>query len=168
MRIDVSAIEKEDGASLAFDIEEELKCLNDIREDCKFLEPVSFKGVITNNKGILRLKGKLKTEYSTVCCRCMKPLARTVDIEIKEEVVNLDSTESSVGDSVYTFSGNYFFMDRMVLDNTTLSLPMREICSPDCKGLCSKCGKDLNKGTCGCTEDSLDIRLDALKNYFDA
>jgi uncharacterized protein len=167
MKIDVSGIEKDDGAFLEFDMEEKLPCLDDIHEDCSFPGAVSFKGRITNNRGILRLKGCLSTGYTTVCVRCMEPLDKQVDIEIKEEIVNLDNTAGIKEESVYTFSGPNLFVDRIIKDNIILSLPMRELCSPGCKGLCPRCGQNLNAGLCGCKEDKLaDSRLSALKDYF--
>jgi uncharacterized protein len=36
-----------------------------------------------------------------------------------------------------------------------LALPGQVVCSGSCKGLCSRCGEDLNKGPCGCSEDGI-------------
>lgn len=166
MRIDVSGIEKENGAFLDFDINEGLPCLNDIREDYSFPAAISFKGRITNNKGLLRLKGKLRARYVTVCGRCVKPLDREVNIDISEEIVNIEKVKDTDKENIYTFSGRYLYLDRMIQDNTILNLPMREICSPECKGICSVCGKDLNEGSCECGKDSYDTRLNALKDFF--
>ncbi len=48
-----------------------------------------------------------------------------------------------------------------------LSIPMKKLCKEDCKGLCYRCGCDLNKGECKCTEPEIDLRwqkLSSLKN----
>jgi uncharacterized protein len=48
-----------------------------------------------------------------------------------------------------------------------LALPYAPLCKPDCKGLCAQCGKDLNEGSCGCTQDNTgprDMRWAALKD----
>lgn len=48
-----------------------------------------------------------------------------------------------------------------------LSLPMKKLCSEDCKGLCSKCGKNLNEGQCDCVTDEINPvwePLQKLKN----
>ena len=39
---------------------------------------------------------------------------------------------------------------------------MRVLCSEDCKGLCPKCGRDLNEGECGCDLKEPDPRLAVL------
>mgnify|MGYP003310292303 CR=1 FL=1 len=47
-----------------------------------------------------------------------------------------------------------------------LELPSRYLCREDCKGLCSKCGKDLNTGSCSCDTKDRDPRWDVLKDFF--
>ena len=47
-----------------------------------------------------------------------------------------------------------------------LELPLRYLCKPDCKGLCCRCGKNLNDGPCGCQKE-IDPRLAALRQLLD-
>ena len=42
-----------------------------------------------------------------------------------------------------------------VKEMTLLALPMKHLCDENCKGLCSKCGKDLNEGPCNCKEEEI-------------
>ena len=49
-----------------------------------------------------------------------------------------------------------------VRDYLILSVPMKRLCKEDCKGLCYKCGKDLNEGKCDCTELEVDDRWKPL------
>jgi uncharacterized protein len=56
-----------------------------------------------------------------------------------------------------------------VRDYLILAVPMKKLCKEDCKGLCYKCGTDLNKGSCDCTQNKTDYRwnkLLELKNKF--
>lgn len=48
-----------------------------------------------------------------------------------------------------------------------LSIPMKKLCKEDCKGLCFKCGKDLNKEQCACKTDEIDPRWKPLMNLKD-
>jgi uncharacterized protein len=48
-----------------------------------------------------------------------------------------------------------------------LSIPMKKLCREDCKGLCFKCGKDLNKEQCACKTDEIDQRWKPLMNLKD-
>jgi uncharacterized protein len=46
-----------------------------------------------------------------------------------------------------------------------LAAPSFALCRDDCKGLCPRCGLDLNTGTCQCEDTSSDPRWDALKKH---
>ena len=46
-----------------------------------------------------------------------------------------------------------------------MELPISFICKDDCEGLCHKCGKNLNEGTCDCEDDDIDPRMAVLKNF---
>ena len=52
-----------------------------------------------------------------------------------------------------------------VEDNFCTSLPIRFLCSQDCKGLCHVCGKNLNDGACDCENEEIDPRLAVLKSF---
>jgi uncharacterized protein len=45
-----------------------------------------------------------------------------------------------------------------------MALPMKPLCRPECRGLCPRCGKDLNQGPCECTTETVDPRWEALRN----
>lgn len=48
-----------------------------------------------------------------------------------------------------------------------LGLPTRDLCREDCRGLCPKCGKNLNEGDCDCDRKEIDPRLAVLKKFLD-
>lgn len=52
-------------------------------------------------------------------------------------------------------------------DYALLTIPMKKLCKEDCKGLCYRCGKNLNEEQCDCLNNSIDERwqpLAELKN----
>ncbi|HSR18558.1 MAG TPA: DUF177 domain-containing protein [Ignavibacteriaceae bacterium] len=49
-----------------------------------------------------------------------------------------------------------------VHDYAVLAIPMKKLCKEDCKGLCYKCGKDLNESDCGCEKENFDERWKPL------
>lgn len=56
--------------------------------------------------------------------------------------------------------------DELLLAQLALEVPMKPLCREDCKGLCPKCGADLNEGDCGCErEERVDPRFAALKDF---
>jgi uncharacterized protein len=53
--------------------------------------------------------------------------------------------------------------DHLLRENILLSLPVQPLCHEDCRGLCPRCGANLNQGACNCTETRADPRLQALR-----
>ena len=56
----------------------------------------------------------------------------------------------------------------LVNNEILMSWPMKVLCKPQCKGICTVCGKDLNTGECGCDTFVPDPRWAALKDIFNA
>jgi uncharacterized protein len=55
-------------------------------------------------------------------------------------------------------------LKEVVREQILLNLPEQEFCGEDCKGLCQKCGTNLNLIDCKCEETEIDPRWAALKN----
>lgn len=55
-------------------------------------------------------------------------------------------------------------VDDDIRQNLLLALPAKPLCAPNCKGLCAACGKNLNKGACGCPPQTTVSSFEALKN----
>ena len=55
------------------------------------------------------------------------------------------------------------YPNQRLWEEFSLALPVKPLCRPDCRGLCPECGKNLNEGACGCSRDSGDPRLAALR-----
>ncbi|MBQ1415892.1 MAG: DUF177 domain-containing protein, partial [Selenomonas sp.] len=66
-------------------------------------------------------------------------------------------------DSVNVFSGDLLDIEDMVRDTLLAAQSLSNICKPDCKGLCPKCGHNLNEGDCGCDRFVPDPRMAALQ-----
>ena len=57
--------------------------------------------------------------------------------------------------------------EREVEADLILSLPFKNLCREDCRGLCPICGKNLNEGLCGCRPQTADPRLEILRQLID-
>jgi uncharacterized protein len=73
-----------------------------------------------------------------------------------EMKLNLDDTE------VAFFEGDGLFLADVLAEQVNLALPMKTICSSDCRGLCPHCGVNLNNEECRCEKDGSDTRLAPL------
>ena len=60
------------------------------------------------------------------------------------------------------FDRDFAFRFHHILVTSLPELPSKLLCKDSCKGLCPKCGKNLNNGSCACSKGEPDPRLAAL------
>ena len=121
--------------------------------------PVVGTGEVRNTADVLELELTARTTLDAVCDRCGKELAQVKEIpyscmlaeepqnEDNDEIVLLEDGKVDVGDLARTAF--------------ILGMDTKTLCSEDCKGLCPRCGADLNLGPCSCKKET-DPRLAAL------
>ena len=56
--------------------------------------------------------------------------------------------------------------DKLLHNEVLIIWPMRVLCKEDCKGICSRCGANLNQGSCDCDTADLDPRMDVISDIF--
>lgn len=128
------------------------------------VHPVQVEGSVTNHAGALVLEGTARSLLEPRCDRCGKEFSR-------EKVVALDSLvaqelEDEENDDILLLDGTELDLDDAAGTAFILAMDTKNLCSDDCKGLCAKCGADLNLGPCGCRPD-VDPRLAALAQLLD-
>ena len=128
------------------------------------VHPVQAEGCVTNHAGALVLEGTARSVLELACDRCGKEFSR-------EKVVVLDNLvaqelEDEENDDILLLDGVELDLDEAVTTAFILAMDTKNLCSDDCKGLCAKCGADLNCGPCGCRPD-VDPRLAALAQLLD-
>ncbi len=163
MKVDVRDFLKSDGNSLDIEFDNKIEYLDSVDSEISFEKPVNFSGKAVNVSGVIKLDGNLVAEYTTKCIRCLKDITRNMNIKIREDI---QSPSSDVAAEAYTYSDNYFDLDKILTDNIILNLPMKNVCKDACKGLCPVCGTDINETECGCRVDNIDPRMEALKGFF--
>ncbi|MEN6313655.1 MAG: DUF177 domain-containing protein [Clostridiaceae bacterium] len=163
MKVNISDILRVNGASIELDFVE-APPVNEPAEGYLLDGELSFSGRLTNVNGIIQLKGVLKAVYKSECYRCLKTVKKALELEIDESFTGNADTEES---GMYCFEGKVLDIGKAFNDNIILNLPMKILCSDDCKGLCMKCGTNLNEVQCGCSKDDIEPRLEDLNKYFD-
>ncbi len=164
MRVNVSDIIKTEGAGIDVVYNGDLPELQEFDTSVEFKPSFDFTGRIVNLGGLLKLSGNLHFEFSANCLRCLKQVDTVSDINIEESFVEVSKSDDV---EAYTFEGNVVDIDKPLMDNIVLALPMKIICSEDCKGLCKTCGTNLNIKNCNCDErEIVDPRMEILKDYF--
>lgn len=121
---------------------------------------------VDNNELVLNLD--IDYEYTKPCDRCLKEVTNYDSIEYSGNLVNNIPSED---DERFDENADYILMEdgkiaicKLVRELVLLSIPMKNLCDENCKGLCPKCGQDLNEGQCDCDTDDIDIRFSVLKD----
>jgi uncharacterized protein len=154
---------------LRFDGELELPVSAIEREPLQALSPLKLTGEVRRIEGGYALDARLVYEGELECSRCLAAYPFQEDesfhlVFFPRRAANSEEHELSPDDL------DAIFYDEPVVrlhpiaeERVQMALPMKPLCRPDCRGLCSGCGIDLNLGACVCVRESIDPRWDALK-----
>ncbi len=124
-----------------------------------FPKPVRVLGTVRNNAGYIALKVRAEIFYDTVCDRCLRPIAGHFSLDF-ERPVTLPNVLMNEDQDDYLIAENRMLeLDELLLESVILEFPTKHLCRKDCKGLCARCGKDLNEGPCGCVLREIDPRM---------
>ncbi len=163
--IDVSKALKQPGKSFSFSY----TGLPEL-EDIHFAKPLELAVEYTVTGDDVRVVGKLGAYVTEVCTRCLTAVVYGVAADINEIFVKTQVAAEEDADGNYAFFGETVSLDKLVYDAIMLALPQKLLCSEDCKGMCPKCGANLNETECGCDlENEVDESnpFYKLKNLFD-
>jgi uncharacterized protein len=117
----------------------------------------------------IRLRGRYAGKFQVPCARCVEsvtiPLAADFDLIFRPLGVDSGATERSISaqeTEIGYYQGDSLLLEDVLREQVLLSLPVRTLCKPDCKGLCPRCGKNRNLEACSCEEGPADPRSEAL------
>ncbi len=121
----------------------------------------------TGNK-VLEISGKMELDAIIPCSRCLEDVRTTIHLDIFRKL----DMKLSEDDRIKALDENSYIadytldVDGLVYDELLTVWPMKVLCREDCKGICMKCGKNLNEGDCGCDRTVLDPRMAAIRDIF--
>lgn len=153
------------GASIPFSTSVDLR---DLRYGNSFpvTEPVLASGTVRNTAGVLVMTGSLQTTLHGVCDRCAADFVSEVAFPIDVVLVTELSNEENEDEWVFPLEGDSADLDDIVRTVFVLNMDSKLLCKPDCRGICCRCGKNLNDGPCDCQRE-LDPRFAALRQLLD-
>ena len=129
-------------------------------------EPVLAAGTVRNTAGVLVMTGEISTTIHGTCDRCAADFDRDVLIPIDVVLVTDMANEENEDEWVFPLEGDSANLEDIVRTVFVLNLDSKLLCKEDCKGLCHRCGKNLNDGPCNCQKE-LDPRFAALKQLLE-
>ncbi len=168
MQFNVAQLMKEHtGAKRQYDLDEDIGGLYEDIQVKEFLRGgVTF---IRTRDGVL-VTGRLDTMIEMDCDRCLEPLDVPVTINLEEEFLPTidiltgmripraeDAEEATRIDEHHILD-----LTEVVRQELMLAGPMHPLCREDCRGLCPRCGKNLNEGPCACPPEEMETRWTAL------
>lgn len=129
-------------------------------------EPVLASGTVRNTAGVLVMTGEITTCIHGICDRCAGAFDREIHFPINVVLVSEMANEENEDEWVFPLEGDSADLDDIVRTVFVLNLDSKLLCKEDCKGLCHRCGKNLNEGPCNCQKE-LDPRFAALKQLLE-
>ena len=165
MRLGLSQIIDRPGESVSYSA---VVDLSDLQYGTCFpvTEPVKAEGTVRNTAGVLVMKGAITTCIHGICDRCTAEFDREMEIPIDAVLVTELANEENEDEWVFTLEGDSADLDDIVRTIFVLNMDSKLLCSDDCKGMCCRCGKNLNDGPCNCQKE-LDPRFAALKQLLE-
>ena len=159
--VELEPVFNNEGAVLPLDFAVDLK---DTEYDSAypFVDPVRVKGKVINSTGIVSLIAKAEFTLNLTCDRCAAPFSR--DFSIPVEHILVTETNDETNDDFIVIDSFHYDLEPLVTEDIVLTLPTKVLCKEDCLGICHRCGKDLNNGSCDCGKE-YDSRWDALLNF---
>jgi uncharacterized protein len=133
--------------------------------------PVKVSGRLRKEGDNLRLNGRVSASLATFCTRCgddMKhDLASEFELTLIRGRASAPEKEMELApedlDTSY-YNGVQVDLAPFFQEEVAVQAPMQPLCKPDCKGLCTRCGTNLNNERCGCEKEEGDPRLAVLRN----
>ena len=161
MLLDLSKIMDSPGATVPFSASVDL---SDLRYgNCYPVDqPVVASGSVRNTAGVLVMTGAINTTIHGVCDRCAADFAQDMEFPIDVVLVTELSNEENEDEWVFPLEGDSANLEDIVRTVFVLNMDSKLLCKPDCKGICCKCGRNLNHEACSCQKE-LDPRFAALK-----
>lgn len=118
----------------------------------------------------VRISAEIELTLVIPCDRCLEDVKNQIKINTSKEV-DLSETEEerkkSLDDIDY-IDGTTFDAEKFAYGEILVNLPMKVLCSENCKGICNRCGTNLNHGNCGCDTTELDPQMAKALEVFNS
>ncbi len=165
---DVLTSEGYEGRQMTKEVPLEMTVFQTRQGSAEILEksPVCF--TFTNiQAGKARIEGKVSLTFRAVCDRCLEEMPVVLDLSFDRLAVSPGTDPEEVDDLSF-MEGYQLNVETFVYNEVLGSWPVKILCREDCRGLCLKCGRNLNTGDCGCDRFVPDPRMAAIQDIFNA
>ncbi|KAF0221683.1 MAG: hypothetical protein FD174_14 [Geobacteraceae bacterium] len=140
--------------------------------ECGFLSPIRLQLTVVREYDHIRVNGRVEARVRLNCSRCLKEYETEVFSSFtifytpaagmpQDEEVELAEEDLISA----TYGGDEIDFTSEIAEQVAMEIPFQPLCKEDCRGLCTRCGADLNGAECGCDRTVENVKLSALKNF---
>ena len=168
---------KEDG--LALDFENSAETFPILAEmvansECEFVAPIRANLQALRIGDLVEISGDIETSVRLPCSRCLRlfetPLKSNFALtymqhtsDVTEDIEPQEIELSAEDMGIVYFQGEKINLKDGIQEQVVMEFPLRPLCNMDCKGLCPKCGADLNEAPCDCNRKPSSEHFAVLK-----
>ena len=125
---------------------------------------------LTRTNGSVLVSANLYCTAKCTCSRCLEGFSMAIHITLEEEYFptldiatgrRLKALEPSEGDAIID-DHHIIDLTEAVRQYALVGLPMKPLCSDNCRGLCTECGMNLNESRCLCNHSDRDPKWEPL------
>jgi uncharacterized protein len=109
----------------------------------------------------------LSAGFTAECARCNKETNHLISADGEKYIADKSEDNENGEDFYVTEIAGIIDLKDFLVEFLGVEVPLRYLCSEGCKGLCPKCGKDLNDGDCGCPQRTKNPAFAVLENFFE-
>ena len=144
-------------------------------DECDFPAPIRTALRAFRIGDMVELDGDIETSVRLRCSRCLQSfetplkshfaltyIRRAMDVIEETEPQKVEVSAEDMG--IVYFQGEKIDLKDALQEQVVMGFPLRALCKQDCKGLCPKCGADLNEDLCDCDRRSSPGKFAVLKN----
>ncbi|HOK07202.1 MAG TPA: DUF177 domain-containing protein [Syntrophales bacterium] len=146
--------------------------LPDGTEETARFRDLDVRCLVRKVREVVFISGKLGSVLTMTCDRCLEEGEMFVEAEFSYTLRPLtglpgeaetELTAEDLDEGYY--EGDLIDLTPLVREQLLLQIPMKFLCRPECRGLCPRCGANLNTAPCSCGEGKIDERLAVLRNF---
>ena len=163
MKIDLAALfpfqEKAESYTVSYE--------GDFINGHRVTEAPEFSLLITHHKDrMIEASGTGSVTLLMQCSRCLTEVPWEIPFRIQRKA-DAETCLDDEGEEVWFFDDHTLDTDLLIADEVLTDLPVKVLCKEDCKGICDRCGANLNLGPCGCSREAAPTRMaEALQQAF--
>lgn len=135
--------------------------------DLNIEQPIHLNGRVTNYDGYIELSLNADVRYIAECSRCLTSINDIMTMDFNKTVASQGVLQNEDNDDYVLIEEGMLDITVPLTEQLLLEFPSKQLCDEDCRGLCQKCGRNLNEGDCGCDHREIDPRLAVLQQFLD-